>query len=119
MARTRRPQGLPGPQPAPRVPPDGPHGERAELEAQVAAAAPARRPTVADGMGPMGRIADALGGGVFGPSQRPDEPATAGIPFGPGSPGPGTLLPADPDQLLRAMVAVFPHPDLLALLEDI
>lgn len=54
--------------------------------------------------------------GAFGPTMRPGEPPTAGMPFGPG-PGPSrAALPQDPNMLLRALVQVDPHPDLIRLL---
>lgn len=51
----------------------------------------------------------------FGPSQRPDEPPTSGMPFGPG-PGPAPMLAGNPDVLLAEAARLFPHPDLLRLL---
>lgn len=50
------------------------------------------------------------------PSERPDEPLTAGAPFGP---GPG---PADMDttgDFLRALWAVDPNPDIRELIEEL
>ena len=42
---------------------------------------------------------------VFGPTDRPDEPITAGIPLGPGPSSPG-LLPRDDNMRLRAAYRV-------------
>lgn len=57
--------------------------------------------------------------GVFGPTERPAEPLTAGVDWGPG-PGasvPPAMLPDDPDMILRAIVASGDyHPDLVRLL---
>ncbi len=58
------------------------------------------------------------------PSERPDEPTTAGMPMGPG-PGPEVLppmaRPAGPSTAdeLRALYAVWPSDDLRALLERV
>jgi hypothetical protein len=55
---------------------------------------------------------------VFSPTRRPAEPITAGVPVGP---GPGSLvgdnLRTDPNVLLQAMISVYPHPVLMALLD--
>lgn len=59
---------------------------------------------------------------IDAPSQRPDEPVTAGLPFGPG-PGPEALgVPAvQPDDdigiQLRNLYRQYPNNDLLALIE--
>lgn len=58
------------------------------------------------------------------PSERPDEPITAGMPTGPG-PGPEVLPrfqnPAGPSTVdqLRALYSVWPSEDLRALLERV
>lgn len=52
---------------------------------------------------------------IFAPTMRPDEPPTAGIPYGPGSPG--GLLPDDGLGLLRALYQEFPNEDIRRLLE--
>ena len=56
--------------------------------------------------------------GVFGPTDRPGEPMTAGIDWGPGAGAPPpAMLPDDPDLILRALVSqVGYHPDLLRIL---
>ena len=54
---------------------------------------------------------------VFSPTAFPEEPNTAGIPLGPGQGG-ESLLPDDPDMLIRAMVSVYPDADLLGLLRE-
>ena len=63
---------------------------------------------------------------LFAPSQRPDEPVTAGADFGP---GPGSeALPMSPDVMaqadpieaeLRALYAAYPNEDLRELIEDL
>lgn len=52
------------------------------------------------------------------PTARPDEPLTAGLPFGPG-PGPISRRPeSGAAALLRAMVAADPDPELFELLAE-
>lgn len=63
--------------------------------------------------------ADVAPGGLMplnAPSQRPSEPLLAGAP-GTEGPGGGTLLPDDPNAILRHLYAVYPHPDILRLME--
>ncbi len=52
---------------------------------------------------------------VFAETQRPNEPVTSGLPFGPGL-GPTEPIADDPDMLLRAIYSVYPDPLLLRLL---
>ncbi len=52
---------------------------------------------------------------MFGPTTRPSEPQTAGLAVGPGA-TPANLMPADPLELLRAIVSVYPDPYLVNLL---
>ncbi len=52
---------------------------------------------------------------VFAPTAFPEEPITSGIPLGPGQGG-EAMLPEDPDMLIRAMISVYPDPDLIGLL---
>ena len=90
-------------------------GQRQQL-AQQQAAAP-----LATGQSPVGAQPGAgstpplLAQSPFRPTDRPDEPVTEGIPFGPGGSGAG-VLPPDPDELLRSLARIFPHPHLLSLL---
>lgn len=56
------------------------------------------------------------------PTERPNEPITAGLPFGPG-PGPEVLpamppAPTDPvRQILQALILISPNPDLMRALD--
>lgn len=105
-ALARRTDGGPG-QPV-RVAPDEDraYGERKALVEQQQAAPMAVDP----------RLEQTVARGVFTPTERPGDPPTAGMPFGPG-PGPTDgYLPPDPDMILRALHARFPHPDLERLL---
>ena len=52
---------------------------------------------------------------IFAETQRPNEPVTSGLPFGPGV-GPTEPIADDPDMLLRAIYSVYPDPLLLRLL---
>ena len=52
---------------------------------------------------------------VFAQTQRPSEPVTSGLPFGPGV-GATEPVSDDPDMLLRAIYSVYPDPLLLRLL---
>jgi len=52
---------------------------------------------------------------IFAATQRPSEPVTSGLPFGPGV-GPTEPVADDPDMLLRAIYSVYPDPLLLRLL---
>ena len=54
---------------------------------------------------------------IFSPTAFPEEPATSGIPLGPGSGG-EALLPEDPDMLIRAMISIYPDPELIGLLRN-
>lgn len=88
----------------------GGQGTRAEMEALQQAAplpevvdeqvATSERPLVPGGQN------------IFRPTERPDEPQTAGLVQEP------QLLPDDPDMLLRQIYAVYPDPYLLRLLSD-
>lgn len=122
MVRKKRPKSGPGTAPsgssgAPMVPNGLPHGGRQALENLNRGTAPARADgaaTAASGAIPGGPVP--AGGLMRTPSTRPHEATTAGAAHGPG-PGPTPPPTADdPDMLLRAMVAKFPHPDLIKLL---
>ncbi len=58
------------------------------------------------------------GAGSFSrPSEAPDEPITAGAPFGPGQSGPGPAAYSDDELLLRDLYRRFPYRGVRALLE--
>jgi hypothetical protein len=92
-----------------RVASGGDYGDRqASVQAQQSAPMAAAGPSVAPGGG--GRpVPPGLAGGVFGPTERPGEAPTA-MPQGQPQPI------EDPDMLLRAIFAQFPHPDIERLL---
>lgn len=101
------------------MPTGQPYGARKDLEAFRAT-----------GMNQAQPLPTATGGGAvspaaprapvnldpFAPTNRPGEPVTAGIPYGPGSNGP--ILPRDPVEFLRAMYAIDADPDILEVLMD-
>lgn len=92
-----------------------PYGQRQQLE-QTQAAAPmaagqpppspaGNRPSLSRAPGPPD------GGGIFGPTQRPQEAPNTGLTAQPG------MLADDPDGLIRYLYSIHPHPDLLRLLD--
>lgn len=94
----------------------GTYGDRkAAVEQQQAApmrAGGVPTPTPTDGAGAGDAVQTPID--VFGPSNRPNEPVTAGIPTGPGSSG---FSPADDvSSALRAAYRVTQSPYLLRLL---
>lgn len=100
-----------------RVAPGGDYGDRKEMvQAQQGAPLPAEGGPAGAGGGAGGRGGGVPPDGIFGPSGRPGEPMTAGVPFGPGDNGPANLVDSDPDMLLRALYAESRHPDLARLL---
>lgn len=84
------------------------------------AAAPPPRPQ------PVTSRTSAAPAAFMRPSERPDEPVTAGLPIGPG-PGPEVLrrgpqvaMPDDPvDRQLRALYSRYPYEGLRDLIEDL
>lgn len=81
----------------------GGYGTRQELaDLQRSAPLAAARPS------PL----DLIPGGpaVFGPTTRPDEPQTTGLISEP------SILPDDPDAVVRALYQIYPHPHLLKLM---
>lgn len=107
-ALSQRTDGGPG-QPI-RVAPGGDYGDRKALVSQQQAA-----PLASAGGGPQ---AAAPGGGalspqgVFGPTNRPGEPVTAGVDAGPGPGATPPVLDDDPYLLARALLQVAPSPQL-------
>lgn len=93
-----------GPAQPMRVPTGGAYGQASDLAAMQRAAplpqATAPRPGPSRGGPAAGGVPD-----PFRPTERPGEPVTAGIPMGPGPMGPGSLVPEDPDMLIRAFAA--------------
>lgn len=94
---------------------------RAQQAVPLAGAPPAGTPASADGAAPgpwTGPVAGGQGD-MLRPTERPDEPVTAGAPF-----GPGAMAPTQPmgDPLLaqlQAYYAASPNQDLADLLEDL
>ena len=105
MPRNRK-----GTQPV-RAPSGGPQGQRQQLEGAQQAiplpegSGPQQAPGPPNGVAPVARP------DVFGPTNRPGEPLTAGAPAGPGSNGIG-MLPEDFIQQMRAYQMQFPSPGL-------
>jgi len=126
MARKRKPASGNKPQPVVDIP-AARHGDAIALERQQNAApmqgptpetmpgpAPASSPTTPAG----GRPAPLFGPSAFRPTERPGEPITSGIPFGPGSSGQNRILQTDSvDDFLRALYATFPDDAILRLLK--
>jgi hypothetical protein len=97
-----------------------PYGERKAQEEMQASApmgaapvSPVETPTAAAPVGPP-----MPAGGAFRPTERPDEPITAGIPSGPGSLGDNYYLGEDPNALLRSAYRAWPDPWILRLLQE-
>jgi len=96
--------------------PSSRYGQGVELE-QMQRAAPMAQATPAGAAGPPS--AGAPGGGplsAFGPTMRPNEPITAGLPVGPGS---GPRDGPDPDDYLIAlqvMYSLWPRPEIARLM---
>lgn len=70
--------------------------------------APATPPSGAGGGSPL-PFAD----GIAGPTQRPNEGITAGLPG-----QAGRVLARDPDALIRYLYSLYPHPSIQRLLND-
>jgi hypothetical protein len=97
-----------------RVAPGGRYGSRKALEsAQKAIPLPAggipARAAPGEGI-PVVRP------DVFGPTNRPNEPVTAGAQLGPGPSNLG-VLPDDPGELLRILNTMFPSPGTRRMIE--
>lgn len=94
------------------------YGENKAVNEQQQAAPLSPAGTPGAGAGPSPRRALPIGeDGIFGGTDRPAEPMTAGVDWGegPGAP-PGPILEEDHNMLLRAIVAQYPHPDIVRLL---
>jgi len=92
--------------------PDMPYGEQQALTQQQQAA-PLPKDTTPQAQPAMRRPIPQMD--VFAQTQRPSEPVTSGLPFGPGV-GATEPVSDDPDMLLRAIYSVYPDPLLLRLL---
>lgn len=102
-----------------RVPTGGDYGDRQQLEgAQQAVPLPQDQgpAPAAAAQPPAAGAAPFPDDGIFGPTARPGEPITAGVPVGPGPDGPPQFEDND-NWLLNAVIAAYPHPDLIALLD--
>jgi len=86
------------------------YGERKKLEAQEAAA-PSGRPSPGPSR-PVGAAASPRVPDAFGPTQFPQEPATAGVSSPQQSP-----LAQNPQAALRVMYARFPNPAIARLID--
>lgn len=116
-ALSARTDGGPGSQTQPlREIPGQPYGEgQALLEQQRAAPLPASgspSSPVAGAAGPPRAVPN-----PFGPTERPNEPITAGMRLGPGRTPQATFLEPDPDTMLKAMYRVYPHPRIAQLMK--
>ena len=123
MARKRKPASGNKAQPVVDIP-AARHGDAVALENQQNAA-PMQGPTPgpAAGVSPAqssaGRPAPLFGPSAFRATERPGEPITAGIPFGPGSSGGNQIIKTDTvDDFLRSLYSVFPDDAILRLLKD-
>ena len=92
--------------------PGMPYGEQQALTQQQQAA-PLPKDTTPQAQPAMRRPIPQMD--VFAQTQRPTEPVTSGLPFGPGV-GATEPVSDDPDMLLRAIYSVYPDPLLLRLL---
>jgi len=113
-----------------RVAPDQPYGERKALETLQGSApmpdrtagAPQPAPTQAGpSMAPAPPVptqSPGYGRDAFGPTSRPTEPITTGVPGGPGSKGGSWFLKEDPKSLLRLAYEAYPDPWILRLLSE-
>lgn len=102
-----------------RAPAGGSYGDRKELEdAQRAQPLPAEGGPPGSGpAGGGGRGGGIPPDGIFGATGRPDEPMTAGVPFGPGADGDVSLVGSDPVAEIRAVYKHFPSPALRRLID--
>lgn len=109
-----------------RVAPGQPYGQRKALEGLQRAAPMTGGPAMPQApAGPSqaaapvpGKNFPQFGRDAFGPTLRPQEPITAGIPTGPGSQGSSWYLRQDPKTLLRAAYEAYPDPWILRLLSE-
>jgi hypothetical protein len=91
------------------------YGQNKAVNEQQSAAPISPQGAGAGGASPAGGAAGPPGfgpAGAFSPTQRPGEPPTAGLDFGPGAGAPQSRLPEDPYLLAKALYAVSPSPQL-------
>lgn len=79
------------------------HGQRSALRTQQQGA-----PLPVAGSAPTPMVNNGMGGGVFGPTERPDEPVTAGAE--------PAAVELSVDDMLGIIYANFPHPGILRLI---
>ena len=96
-----------------RVAPGGKYGARKALESQQSAIP---LPDNVARLPAQPAVAPVARPDIFGPTQRPNEPVTAGAALGAGPSNLG-VLPDDPVELLRILNTMFPSPGLRAMLE--
>lgn len=107
------------------VPPSAEYGQGERLrraQQQVPMAGTPAPPSPTGGAAPAGPYAGPMAGSQgdwLRDTERPDEPITAGVPFGPGTmaPAAGTADPVLAQ--LQAYYSVFPTQDLADLIEDV
>jgi hypothetical protein len=115
-AQIAKPQAAP-PQ-AVRAPTGGPYGQASKLQASQAAVPLPNRDALYDQAIKAAQNAVGAGPGLARPTERPDEPITAGAARGPGPntlPGLANMNP-DPNEVLRAMVLQNPQVSELRLM---
>ena len=88
------------------------YGQRQFQEAQQAAAPLPVGPPTDQPQGPPQPQGPTVADQLFAPTQRPNEPAQAGTQNRP-------IMQNSPDMALQIMAAVYPHPDILRLLNDV
>lgn len=94
-----------------------PYGENKAVNEQQTAAPMSQTGTPGAGASPSPRRALPTGSeGIFGGTERPEEPLTAGVDWGAGPGAQQPVLDDDPNVMLRALAQAFPHPDLDRLL---
>jgi hypothetical protein len=103
------------------LPSGGDYGDRKALAEQQSAAPMSPQAGPAGGGVPSGAAAAGPPGfgaaGVFSPTERPGEPPTAGVDFGPGAGAPGDGgLGEDPYMWARALYNLAPTPELERLI---
>ena len=113
-ATSQRTDGGPADRQPMRVASGGAYGSRQAVESQQAAA-PMHQAT--SGAPPPGAGPGAAAPpSVFGPSDYPGEPITAGVNVGAGPGAPQVGQPDDPDLILQILWSIYPHPEIARLM---